>query len=307
MKRKYLIVAPGYDENIGGHVVLHKLCHLLNERGIEAYLLPHIDTYLINSSSFFDSIIKVTKQHLRLTLRSYKTNPSFHTPILTSVPTDMSDPSWVVVYPEAVNGNPANAKNIVRWLLHQPGFHTGDIFYGCGELHVKYNSAVYDFYFPGCRLAEDTLKIIHYPTDLYKSPSNVIQREGTAYCIRKGKGKKLIHDVSNSILIDGKSHAEVAKIFSKVEYFISYDALTAYSRFAALSGCVSVVIPDEGVSIEQWYPNEEDRWGIAYGLSDQAIALARKTSHLVSQRIEQEEKKCQEGITKFLKNVDNYF
>lgn len=307
MKRKYLIVSPSYDENIGGHVVLHKLCHLLNDRGIEAYLLPHIDTYAINSSRFVDSIIRVTKRHLKLTLRSYKRNPSFNTPILTSVPTDMNDPSWVVIYPEAVNGNPANAKNVVRWLLHQPGFHTGDIFYGCGELHVKYNSAIYDFYFPGCRLAEDTLKVIHYPTDLYKPTSDVAKREGTAYCIRKGKGKKLIHDLSDSVLIDGKSHAEVSKIFSKVERFISYDALTAYSRFAVLSGCASIVIPDHGVSIKQWYPNEEDRWGIAYGLSDEAVELAGKTSHLVSHRIAQEEEKCQEDITRFLENVDNYF
>jgi hypothetical protein len=307
MKRKYLIVSPGYDENIGGHVVLHKLCHLLNERGIEAYLLPHIDTYAINSSRFVNSIISVTKRHLKLTLRSYKRNPSFQTPILTSVPRDMNDPSWVVVYPEAVNGNPANAKNVVRWLLHQPSFHTGDIFYGCGELHVKYNSAIYDFYFPECRLAEDTLKIIHYPTDLYKPPSDVAKREGTAYCIRKGKGKKLIHDLSDSVLIDGKSHAEIAKIFSKVERFISYDALTAYSRFAVLSGCASIVIPDQGVSIQQWYPNEEDRCGIAYGLSDEAVELAGKTSHLVSHRIAQEENKCQEDITRFLKNVENYF
>lgn len=307
MKRKYLIVSPSYDENIGGHVVLHKLCHLLNERGIEAYLLPHIDTYAINSSRFVDSIIRVTNLHLKLTLRSYKRNPSFQTPILTSVPRDMNDPSWVVIYPEAVNGNPANAKNVVRWLLHQPGFHTGDIFYGCGELHVKYNSAIYDFYFPGCKLAQDTLKIIHYPTDLYKPPSDVAKREGTAYCIRKGKGKKLVHDLSDSVLIDGKSHAEIAKIFSKVERFISYDALTAYSRFAVLSGCASIVIPDQGVSIQQWYPNEEDRWGIAYGLSDEAIELAGRTSYMVSHRIVQEEEKCQEDITRFLQNVDNYF
>ena len=307
MKRKYLIVSPSYDENIGGHVVLHKLCHLLNKRGVEAYLLPHIDTYLINSNNFFDAIFKTTKRHFKLKLSSYKKNPAFDTPILTSVPANISDPAWVVVYPEAVNGNPANAKNVVRWFLHQPGFHTGDIFYGRGELHVKYNSAIYDFYFPGCVLAEDPLKIIHYPTDLYKTPPEMTKREGTAYCIRKGKGKELVHEVSKSILIDGKSHTEVAEIFAKVERFISYDPLTAYSRFAVLSGCVSIVIPDPDISVDQWYPNEKDRWGIAYGLSDSMLAEAKETSHLVGRQIEQEEEKCKEDITRFLRNVDRYF
>jgi hypothetical protein len=307
VKRKFLIVAPTYDENIGGHVVLHKLCHLLNERGVEAYLLPHIDTYSINSANFFKSLFKVAKQHLKLKLSSYRTNSYFFSPIVKSLPTNMNDPSWVVVYPEAVNGNPAGAKNVVRWLLHQPGFHTGEIFYGTGELHVKYNSAIHDFHFPGCTLAPHPLKIIHYPTDLYRPPTKSIERKGTAYCIRKGKGKTLVHDVSNSILIDGKSHAEVSRIFSEVERFISYDSLTAYSRFAVLSGCVSIVIPDQGVSADEWYPNTKDRWGIAYGLSDEAIAWAERTRHLVGGRIQEEEDGCQQDLTRFLKDVDDYF
>ncbi len=307
MKRKYLIVAPTYDENIGGHVVLHKLCHLLNERGVEAYLHPHIDTYSINSTNFVVSFFKAAKQHLKVKLRSYRTNPHFNSPVLSLLPTNMNDPSWVVVYAEGINGNPAGAKNVVRWLLHQPGFHTGDIFYGLGEFHVKYNSAIHDFHFPGSMLATHPLKIIHYPTNLYSAATGVIERKGTAYCLRKGKGKKLVHDVSNSILIDGKSHAEISTIFSKVERFISYDSLTAYSRFAVISGCTSIVVPDQGVSAEEWYPNIEDRWGIAYGLSDEAIAWADRTSHLVGARIQEEEEECQEDLTRFLEDVDDYF
>ena len=307
MNRKYLIVAPTYDENIGGHVVLHKLCHLLNERGVEAYLLPYIDTYSINSADFFASFFQVAKQHLKVKLRSYKTNPHFCSPVLELLPTNISDPCWVVVYPEGIHGNPAGAKNVVRWLLHQPGFHTGDISYGIGELHVKYNSAIHDFHFPGCTLATHSLKIIHYPTNLYSEATKAIGRTGTAYCIRKGKGKKMVHDVSNSILIDGKSHAEIAMIFSNVERFISYDTLTAYSRFAAISGCTSIVVPDQGVSVEEWYPNIKDRWGIAYGFSDEAIAWADRTRHLVGARIQEEVEGCQQDLTRFLKDVDDYF
>ena len=307
MERKYLIVAPTYDENIGGHVVLHKLCHLLNERGIEAYLLPHIDTYSVNSTNFFASCLKAAKQHWRGKLRSYRTNPHFFSPVLDLLPENMGDSSWVVVYPEGVNGNPAGAKNVVRWLLHQPGFHTGEIFYGLGELHVKYNSAIHDFHFPGCALAPHPLKIIHYPINLYSAATNVEERKGIAYCIRKGKGKKMVHDVSNSILIDGMSHAEIAKVFSRAERFISYDSLTAYSRFAVISGCTSIVVPDQDVSVDQWYPNIEDRWGIAYGMSDEAIAWANRTSHLVGARIQEEEEECHQDLTRFLKNVDDYF
>ncbi len=37
---KFIIFAPTYDENIGGVILLHKLCHLLNANGIKSFLFP---------------------------------------------------------------------------------------------------------------------------------------------------------------------------------------------------------------------------------------------------------------------------
>jgi hypothetical protein len=134
-----------------------------------------------------------------------------------------------------------------------------------------------------------------------------MQRKGTAYCLRKGKDKELVHDLMDSVLIDGKSHAEIAKIFKSVDRFISYDTLTAYSRFAALCGCTSIVVPDSGVSIDDWYPNDKDRCGISYGFNHESILEANATRHLVSSQIQDEELQCSNDITRFLKNVDNHF
>ena len=307
MSRNFLIVAPSYDENVGGIVVLHKLCHLLNERGVTSYILPYEDNYLLNSGNILGSIYAIFKQYIKLRFTRYKLNAEFNTPLLTKVPVDIDDPSWVVIYPEVINGNPLNAKRIVRWFLHQPGFHSGNIFFGPGELHVKYNSAIYDFQFPDCTLAIDHLKIIHYPTNFYNQTDVLMQRKGTAYCLRKGKDKELVHDLMDSVLIDGKSHAEIAKIFKSVDRFISYDTLTAYSRFAALCGCTSIVVPDSGVSIDDWYPNDKDRCGISYGFNHESILEANATRHLVSSQIQDEELQCSNDITRFLKNVDNHF
>ena len=94
--QKYLIYTPSYNPQSGGIIVLHKLCHMLNNLGAHAFL-------------FHDKIDNVNY---------FNTNPEYLTPIA-----DLSilnqDP--IVIYPEIVIGNPLNAKHVVRWLLNRPG------------------------------------------------------------------------------------------------------------------------------------------------------------------------------------------
>jgi len=37
---------------------------------------------------------------------------------------------------------------------------------------------------------------------------------------------------------------------------------------AAMCGCTPVVIPDPGLTREQWTPEGGDRYGVAYGVDD---------------------------------------
>jgi len=83
------------------------------------------------------------------------------------------------------------------------------------------------------------------------------------------------------------SHKEISKIFKKVKTFISYDPYTAYSNFAALCGAESVVIPDDNVKIDQWYSDEENRYGLAYGFEN--INESLKTTHLLLEKIKKQE------------------
>ena len=52
MKKRYIIFTPSYDENIGGIVVLNKLCSLLNDLGEDAYLYPYFNTYEMNKKNY---------------------------------------------------------------------------------------------------------------------------------------------------------------------------------------------------------------------------------------------------------------
>lgn len=300
--KKFIIFTPSYDENSGGTVVLHKLCHVLNELGYESYVKPYTYSYEVKRTNWKLFIWRLLKWSFLSSIRGFKTNPAFNTPIFKG---DSVDENWIVIYPEVVFGNPLNAENVVRWLLHQPGFHEGNIFYGKNELYFKFNSAIEDFNFPGSVTSYNELKVVHYPLEYYNLDDVAPQRTGTAYCLRKGRNKKIIHDVTDSILIDGKSHAEVASIFKSVKRFVSYDTLTAYSIFAVLCGCESIVIPDEGVSIEDWYPNPSDRYGIAYGFENVDSALS--TAYLVREHILNEERSVFMRVKSFANESQNFF
>lgn len=88
------ITSPGYDYKISGIIVLHYLCHYLNEIGVSCYL----DTSKV--SGFLNTPIltpKIYEEH-------YKANKK-----------------PIAIYPEIYLDNPLQVKNVVRFLLNSPG------------------------------------------------------------------------------------------------------------------------------------------------------------------------------------------
>jgi len=307
MTSKFLIVSPPYDERVGGAIVLHKLCAILNGLGYESYLHPYRKHYGLNNKYSVKTWFRKMKyryRHWKGVYGRYEVNPVFDTPVLHVVDNSLLR-DFVVVYPEIVFGNPLNSQRVVRWFLHNPGFHLGRVNYGKNELYFKYHSGIKEFYSSGSVVSDKLLKVVHCPFEYYNLDDVPLDRKGTAYCLRKGKHKPIQHDLNGSILIDGKSNSEIAGIFKRVKTFVSYDTYTAYSRFAVLCGCESVVVPDPGVTKEQWRPNPADRYGLAYGFSD--VEAASETAHLVKEYILFEEKKSIENVKSAIIEINEFF
>ena len=299
---KYYIYAPDYNENSGGCVVLHRLCHLINQvEGAEAYLVPRVPERLsiTNFSVFLRDVWKVVRWLRNGSFMSsrFKVNKSWKTPVKLKHEIDDMDNS-IVVYPEVTYGNPLNAKNVVRWFLHQPGYFTKQVCFGVNELHYKFNSAIKDFNHCFSTLSNKELKVIYYPLEYYNM-SDATNDNGCCHLIRKGKHKKKCH-ADDSVSIDGLSHQKTAEIFKKSTRFISYDDYTAYSLFAVLCGCQSIVVPSDGVTKEQWYPNQSDRYGIAYGFSENELHLAELTRDKVLEHILKEHQRSFENVINFV-------
>lgn len=295
---KFIIVAPGYDDNAGGIVVLHQLCDRLNHLGYEAYLWPFFKPVLDFTNPF--KTIYLFFRYFRKSIKyGFKTNPKLNTPIASYE--DLKDA--VVVYPEVVVGNPLQGRKVVRWLLHKPGFNNGGkIDFGADDLFFYYLKAFDDSQFN--RFPDNELHIVSQRKDTY-SINNTHERNGTCYLMRKGKNRPIIHDLTESILLDGMSHEEMAQIFNQTVMCIIYDTYTMYSVYAAMCGCIPVIIPEEGVSIEEWQSVEENRYGMAYGF--EGIEYALKTRNLLLQKLQRQEDESNKSVIHFVEKCKAYF
>lgn len=309
--KKFLICTPSYSENNGGAIALHKLCHLLNKNEYEAYLYPITENIQLNSLNYKDVLPEFLIKQLKKPFKRLRINKTFNTPVLYKVPDGVKTGEYVVVYPEITFGNPLQAKHVVRWLLHNPGHDTAtgretkEYFFGKNEIYFRYGTYFKDFKNIGSKTSRHILTVSHVPLEIFLQEKTNVERTGTAYCIRKGVTKPIVHDTSNSINIDRMKQAEIAKVFKKVKTFISYDSYTFFSRLAAISGCDSIVIPEKDIDIENWLPNIEDRYGLSYGFDN--LEWARQTHSLLMKEIYESESKSQLNTIKFARIVNRYF
>jgi hypothetical protein len=279
---KYIIYAPSFSEKNGGSIFLHELVNALNGLGEDAYLWPTLNTH------------KLTwRRRVRDFFRKksiYAVNPKLNTPIASKF--DINDET-IVVYPEITLGNPLNIKNVVRWLLYTPGalrpyeFGKDDFFFTVGEM---------------CDIPEITggaPDLFMWKINKTYKNLNLPDRKEICFITRKGSGKEKIAETEGAIQIDGMSHREINEIFNKCSTFYSYDEATMYSQYAAISGCLSVVIPGAYLNREEWSKNHIlAKYGVAYGLDD--LDHARQTQHKVAGLLEAEEQKGLETVERFV-------
>lgn len=262
-KPRFIIWTRPWDEASGGVIALHALCDRLNRLGISAALWPDTKPSLRGRGLLH--WLRYAPSYLLRGRRRFDRGP-FDSPIAGVH--DLQ--GAVVVYPEVVAANPLGASNVVRWFLHRPAHHTGVADFGPGDLLFFYVPAFDD---PAYDLGPDRWLRVTYINQVYRQ-TNFGPREGAAYIVRKGAHRTLDRHPPGAIRIDDLGHAEKAAVFNRVDTFYSYDPYTLYNLYASLCGCLSVVLPEDGVSLEQWAPAARPP-AIAYGVDD--LDYARRT------------------------------
>lgn len=241
--KKFVISTHGFDMGIGGLKVLHKLCHLLNENGYDAYLIP-LD---------FNQPFAIYE--------------GYNTKMVTQEILDNLDDA-IVVYPESWYGNYLNAPNVVRWMIgppSEPHINTWDekdlwFWYIPFYLTDKFN-----------KNSDNQLYVGEQHRDIFFDRKQ--KRSGTCWTLRKAQN--LINESEYQHPKDGifiPYHAAgdlvgLSDLFNAVETFYCYDNYTYLPIQSLLCNTDAVVIPFNSTKSDFLNGFALSRY-IAYGIDD---------------------------------------
>jgi hypothetical protein len=273
---KFIIWSFDYSKKWGGVIVLHEFGRILSEMGYEVNLIA-------NNTIPYSNCNLISKER--------------------AVELVNLDSNYFIIYPEVVVGNPIGAKKVIRWILYHPGVNGGERKYNKDEIIFTYNS-----FFVRKTEYENSPVLFVFQSNKNFFKNLKKERNGICYLVKKGSYKNIKIDGYNidNLLHGNNIDDKILDVFNSFKTFISLDHASYHSVQAALCGCISIVIPENGVSKEEWIEKMPlMRYGIAYGFDD--INWAIETQKLVFDNIEKLEKESIKSINDFFKIIKNKF
>ncbi|MBB5506700.1 glycosyltransferase [Paraburkholderia atlantica] len=257
----YYVYAPDFTLASGGIRAMHYLCHALNLAGEEAYVTTD------------------------------KVSPGLRTPTLTLKEVERhraENREPIIVYPEVVSGNPANARHVVRYLLNVPGFlHQKGYTWGADDLIYAHGSCVVP-----AGMEADLLQLPLINTSIYNRDGvDDTERSGSLVFINRylGRGGQLSPITEGcteiSFRVVRRTPEQLAALYRSAEFLYTYEPSTACFE-AMLCGCPVVYLPNN-VMLDMPPPSYLTDVGSAWGNSPEQIEHARRTIDRVPEVYEQ--------------------
>lgn len=214
---------------------------------------------------------------------------------------EVEEDDWVV-YPERLDGNPLQAKNVVRWLLNVPGARGGSMKYGENDLFFHFGPNFRTKAFQSSGL----LRVHDFELGVFKKSKR--KRLGIAIIIRKSRSYRKSHSLEKVGVpvvdfISDLKRDQVAKFMNSLLVFVSYDTESFHSVQAALSGALSVVVPRRELTRSDFYRSEIMKYGVAYGF--RGVPWAILTRHKVESHLRAVEEKDLKTVTDFVSILRN--
>ncbi|MDD5854184.1 MAG: hypothetical protein PUD03_08875 [Lachnospiraceae bacterium] len=311
-KIKFVIVST--RQRWGGAIALHTLCKNLEELGYNASIYyindgeAYTKRYFWIKHILFKLVDFIKKNYVKIygetcLIRqdgfSGYVNISIRDCTQKHLP--WLDANTIAVYPDVVYGNFLGAKNVVRWLLYYNRY--SDDAYGTNDLFYAYREVFND---KRKNPENKILTVAYFDLDIYKQ-TNFGIRSGSCYVIRKGSDRIDLPKEFDGPIIDDLTEQDKVKILNESKYCISYYTQTAYSAIAAICGCISIVVPEEGKTWKDYRSTKEECYGVAFGKGKEQISWAKKTASKALERYQELNANGLRETDKFAKEAIKYF
>jgi hypothetical protein len=230
---------------------------------------------------------------------------------------DINDDT-IAIYCEGINGNPLNAKKVVRWILY--GAWNSDI-------RTFSNDEIIYYFLPFCKLNKPT----NILTFIYLNPSayniHIPRYRESCYIMKKGGyfsknfyGARKFAQLNKNTLIRSfrnistnipteigylKSQEEYIEFFNTTKYFFCYDPACFLIQIALMCGCVVIQDPMAGYTEMEWINTTtkftERIKGVAYGIENLPYAIA--TIHEAPAQVKQMIESSNRSIDTFIQQM----
>lgn len=240
--KRFIISTHGFDMGIGGLKVLHKLCHMLNTHGYDAYVIPvNFDVPFVVYEPYN---VKLATNELLANLQDA-----------------------IVVYPESWYGNYLNAPNVVRWILGPPDKSHVDTWASNDLWFWLTHSYMTNF-------NKDNTNILHI-TEQHRDIffDKHIPRSGSCWTLRKAQHyvtpNNYMHP-KDSIFIPYNQAGDLiylSDLFNRSEVFYCYDNYT-YLTVQSLMCNTDTIVISQNCSRDHFMKGYILNKYVAFGLDD---------------------------------------
>jgi hypothetical protein len=271
--RPYLICSHDYRRTSAGVRALHKLCHLLNEAGLEAW----VDSAVVN--------------------------PEWKERVAGEAEIRELARDGVVVYPEVEDGNKYQARRVVRYLLNIPGRIRKATFTE-GEMMFRYCDLLWRW----CPGVGRRLFIPVVDQEVFKPWWWQGGRDGGLVWVGKGNEVERVPETAGckEITLEWPgSWEELAAEYGRAEVLYSYQPYGAMVIEARLCGCPVVVMPNKYWSYEGFRAGTPGGMsGLGWGVK--GLSWARSTVRDFPGDYERYLRGCEHDVEGFVKATQEW-
>lgn len=242
----FVIVLQTYKSHSAGVRVLYRLCHDLNNLGVNCYI--------VGSSGAPKNLI---------------------CPIVTPLEArKLVQMGAIAVYPETILGNPLKSEKVVRFIGNTPGLLGGPTKFENDALVFSY-SKIYTSGYNG--KVDGILFIPSIDEDIFFPPSSSNKKRSlTCYYVGKSRYRAGYFNSEGCVEITRSwpERASLGDIFRASKALYCFDNSTILAYEALMCGCPVVIIPDGTSSYERYQEYELGADGIAWGIENLPRSMA---------------------------------